>query len=95
MFDKIKDVASDLLGGGEPEDLVTDYVQGDQVTDMASNFGQYTELFQGLDFPASQDELIAQLQERGADSGVINQVMETHQGSFNSAEEVFNAIRNR
>jgi Protein of unknown function (DUF2795) len=95
MFDKIKDMASDLLGGSGPEDLVTDYVQGDQATDMAANFGQYTELFQGLDFPASQDELIAQLQERGADSGVINQIMETHQGSFNSVDDVLNAIRNR
>jgi hypothetical protein len=95
MFDRIKDLASDLLGGQEPEDLVTDYVQGDQATDMAANFGQYTELFQGLDFPVSQDELIAQLQERGADSGVINQIMETHQGSFNGVDDVLNAIRNR
>ncbi len=95
MFDKIKEVASDLIGNQDPADLVTDYVQGDQAADFAGNFGQYTELFQGLDFPASQDELVAQLQERGADSGVINQVMETHQGSFNGAEDVLNAIRNR
>jgi len=26
---------------------------------------------------------------------VINQIMETHQGSFNSVDDVLNAIRNR
>jgi len=95
MFDRIKDAASELLGGGNVEDVVTNLGGDEQLADMASNFGQYTELFQGIDFPASQEDLIAQLQERGADSGLITQIMETHQGQFNGVDDVLNAIRNR
>ncbi len=95
MFDKIKETASELLGNQEPEDLVTDYVQGDQATDMAADFGQYTELFQGIDFPASKEDLLAQLQEKGADSGLLGQLQGTNQGQFNDITDVLNAIKNR
>ncbi len=94
MFDRIKDAASDLLGGNV-EDAISGLAGDEQVADMASNFGQYTELIQGLEFPATQEDLIAQLQERGADSGLITQIMESHQGQFNGAGDVLNAIRNR
>ena len=94
MFDRIKDAASDLLGGNV-EDAISGLAGGEQATDMASNFGQYTELIQGLEFPATQEDVIAQLQERGADSGLITQIMESHQGQFNGVGDVVNAIRNR
>ncbi len=94
MFDRIKEAAGDLLGGNV-EDAVAGLTGDAQVADMASNVGQYTELFQGLDFPASQEDLIAQLQERGADSGLIGQIIESHQGQFNGVGDVLNAIRNR
>ena len=67
----------------------------DKVKDMASNFGQYKELFQGIDFPASKENLLAQLQEKGADSGLLDQVRDANQEQFNGVDDVLNAIKNR
>ncbi len=65
----------------------------DKVKDMASNAGQYKDMLQGINFPASKDELVAQLQQKGADSGMLDKVKGASKEQFDSPDDVMNAIK--
>ncbi|MBA2276741.1 MAG: DUF2795 domain-containing protein [Chloroflexia bacterium] len=60
---------------------------------MVSDAGQYKDLLQGISFPASKDELVAQLQQKGADSGMLDKVRGANKEQFDSPDDVMNAIK--
>lgn len=72
MFDKAKDMASNLGGG-----------------DMA----KYQQYLQGINFPASKDEVVSQLQQQGAEGGLVDKVKGAATDRFNGPEDVMGALQ--
>jgi len=56
--------------------------------DLGGTLGDLGQSLQGVDFPASKEDVIASLQENNAPQEAINQVKNASTDTFNSADEV-------
>lgn len=62
----------------------------DKANDMVGGkLGDYT---QGISFPASKDEVLRQLEQRGAPGPVIDRVRDVDTSRFDSFEELKNKV---
>jgi hypothetical protein len=69
----------------------------DKVKDMASQAGgggDIMQQLQGINFPASRDELVSQLQQNGAEGGIVDKVKNAATDRFNGPEDVMSAVQN-
>jgi hypothetical protein len=69
----------------------------DKVKDMASQAGgggDIMQQLQGINFPASKDELVSQLQQNGAEGGIVDKVKNAATDRFNGPEDVMSAVQN-
>ncbi len=69
----------------------------DKVKDMASQAGgggDMMQQLQGINFPASKDELVSQLQQKGAEGGMVDKVKNAATDRFNGPEDVMSAVQN-
>jgi hypothetical protein len=57
------------------------------------DLGQLQEYLPNLDFPAGKDEVVNQVQDNGAPQEVIDNVKNSGTETFNSADEVLQAVR--
>jgi hypothetical protein len=57
------------------------------------DLGQLQEYLPNLDFPAGKDEVVNQVQNNGAPQEVIDNVKNSGTETFNSADEVLQAVR--
>lgn len=60
----------------------------DRLRDMAGNAGSIRELLEGIEFPISKDNLLDQIQQRGAPEQVVNRLRDVDTSQFDSAQEV-------
>lgn len=56
--------------------------------DLGGTIGNLGDQLKNLEFPASKDEVIANLQNNNAPQEVIDQVKNASQDTFNSADDV-------
>jgi len=56
--------------------------------DLGGTIGDLGQTLQGVNFPASKEDVIASLQENNAPQEAIDQVKNASKETFNSAEEV-------
>jgi hypothetical protein len=80
MFDKMKDVVSNVAGDKDLGSL---------------NLGGYERYLEGISFPASKDEILAALQSNNVDEGLINQISGMNQDTFNSPLDLLSGLLNR
>jgi hypothetical protein len=67
---------------------------GDNLGDLSNlDLGQLQQFLPNLDFPASKDEVVNQVQNNGAPQEVIDGVKNSGTETFNSADEVLQAVR--
>ena len=67
---------------------------GDNLGDLSNlDLGQLQQFLPNLDFPASKDEVVNQVQNNGAPKEVIDGVKNSGTETFNSADEVLQAVR--
>ena len=69
----------------------------DKVKDMASQAGgggDIIQQLQGINFPASKDEVVSQLQQNGAEGGIVDKVKNAAMDRFNGPEDVMSAVQN-
>jgi hypothetical protein len=67
---------------------------GDSLGDLSNlNLDQLQQFLPDLDFPAGKDEVVNQAQSNGAPQEVINAVKNSGTETFNSADEVLQAVR--
>jgi hypothetical protein len=67
---------------------------GDSLGDLSNlNLDQLQQYLPGLDFPAGKDEVVNQVQSNGAPQEVIDAVKNSSTESFNSADDVLQAVR--
>jgi hypothetical protein len=57
------------------------------------DLGQLQQYLPNLDFPASKDEVVNQVQSNGAPQEVIDAVKNSSTETFNSADDVLQAVR--
>jgi Protein of unknown function (DUF2795) len=57
------------------------------------DLGQLQQYLPNLDFPAGKDEVVNQVQNNGAPQEVIDNVKNSGTETFNSADEVLQAVR--
>jgi len=57
------------------------------------NVGQLQQYLPNMDFPAGKDEVISQAQDNGAPQEVIDGVKNSGTETFNSADEVLQAVQ--
>jgi hypothetical protein len=57
------------------------------------DLGQLQQYLPNLDFPAGKDEVVNQVQNNGAPQEVIDSVKNSGTETFNSADEVLQAVR--
>ena len=57
------------------------------------DLGQLQEYLPNLDFPAGKDEVVNQIQNNGAPQEVVDGVKNSGTETFNSADEVLQAVR--
>lgn len=55
-------------------------------------FGAYGKYLEGLSFPASKDEVLTHLQEKGANDSLIEHVNSLSGNSFNEPKDIFKGI---
>jgi hypothetical protein len=70
----------------------------DKAKDMISQAGgggDIMQQLQGINFPASKDEVVSQLQQNGAEGGMVDQVRNAATERFNGPEDVMAAVQNR
>ena len=68
----------------------------DKVKDMASQAGgggDIMQQLQGINFPASKDEVAGQLQQNGADSSMVDKIKNAAMDRFNGPEDVMSAVQ--
>lgn len=68
MFDKMKDMANDMIGG---------------------KLSEYTD---GLNFPASKDEVLSHLERKGAPDMVLDRLRDVDTSRFDSFDELKNTV---
>jgi hypothetical protein len=63
--------------------------------DSLSNLGpdQLTQYLPNLDFPASKDEVVSEVQNNDAPQEVIDQLKNSNTDTFNNANEVLETVR--
>ncbi len=66
----------------------------DRIKDMASNVNpadiqKYT---QGINFPASKDEVASQVQSNGGSSDIVDKIKNAATDKFNSPQDVIGAV---
>lgn len=63
--------------------------------DSLDNLGldQLTQYLPNLDFPASKDEVVSEVQNNNAPQEVIDQIKNSSNDSFNNANEVLETVR--
>ena len=67
---------------------------GDSLGDLSNlNLDQLQQYLPGLDSPAGKDEVVNQAQTNGAPQEVIDAVKNSGTETFNSADEVLQAVR--
>ncbi|HET9965131.1 MAG TPA: DUF2795 domain-containing protein [Rubrobacter sp.] len=57
------------------------------------DLGQLQQYLPNLNFPASKDEVISEVQNNGAPQDVIDQIRNSSTDTFNNAEEVLETVR--
>jgi Protein of unknown function (DUF2795) len=57
------------------------------------DLGQLTQYLPNLDFPASKDEVVSDLQSNDAPQEVVDRVRNSGNNTFNSADEVLQTVR--
>ncbi len=57
------------------------------------DLGQLTQYLPNLDFPASKDEVVSDLQSNDAPGEVVDRVRNSSTETFNSADEVLQTVR--
>jgi len=57
------------------------------------NLEQLTQYLPNLDFPASKDEVVSDLQSNDAPQEVVDRVKNSGTNTFNSADEVLQTVR--
>lgn len=57
------------------------------------NLDQLTQYLPDLDFPASKDEVVSEIQNNNAPQEVIDQVKNSSNDTFNNAGEVLETVR--
>jgi hypothetical protein len=77
MFDKIKDVVSDITGGGDLGDL---------------SLGGYEKYLEGITWPVSKDELINAVQQNGASDKVVDQVRNLGGDKFDGPADIIKGL---
>jgi hypothetical protein len=68
----------------------------DKMKDMAGNVaggGGMQDMLKGINFPASKDEVINQLQQKGVPSQVLDQLRGDTSQQFNRAEDVMAKVQ--
>ena len=67
----------------------------DRLKSMGDQFGsdQIKEQLQGVQFPASKDQIISQLQQKGVPSQVLDRIRNIDTSQFDSADEVVNKVK--
>lgn len=68
----------------------------DKAKDMMSQAGgggDMMQQLQGIKFPASKDELVSQLQQKGAEGGMVDKVKNSAMDRFNGPEDVMSAVQ--
>ena len=67
---------------------------GDSLGDLSNlNLDQLQQFLPNLDFPAGKDEVANQVQNNGAPQEVVDAVKNSGTETFNSADEVLQAVR--
>jgi hypothetical protein len=64
---------------------------GDSLSNL--DLGQLTQYLPNLDFPASKDEVVSEVQNNGAPQEVIDQLKNSSTDTFTNAEEVLETVR--
>jgi hypothetical protein len=59
------------------------------------NLGQLQQLLPDVDFPASKDEVLSDLQNNDAPQEVVDQVSNSSKDTFNSADEVLQTVQGK
>jgi Protein of unknown function (DUF2795) len=67
---------------------------GDSLGDLSNlNLDQLQQYLPGVDFPAGKDEVVNQAQSNGAPQEVVDAVKNSSSETFNSADDVLQAVR--
>jgi len=64
---------------------------GDSLSNL--DLGQLTQYLPNLDFPASKDEVVSEVQNNNAPQEVTDQIKNSSTDTFNNAEEVLETVR--
>jgi hypothetical protein len=64
---------------------------GDSLSNL--DLGQLTQYLPNLDFPASKDEVVSEVQNNNAPQGVIDQLKNSSTDTLNNANEVLETVR--
>jgi len=64
---------------------------GDSLSNL--DLEQLTQYLPNLDFPASKDEVVSEVQNNGAPQEVIDQIKNSSNDSFTNANEVLETVR--
>jgi len=67
---------------------------GDSLGDLSNlDLGQLQQFLPNLDFPAGKDQVVSEVQNNGAPQEVIDAVKNSGTETFNSADDVLQAVR--
>jgi hypothetical protein len=77
MFDKIKDIVSDVTGGKDLGDL---------------DLGGYEKYLEGITWPVSKEELIAAVKNNGASDEIVNLVQGLGGDTFSGPQDIIGGL---
>lgn len=77
MFDKIKDMVSDVTGGKDLGDL---------------DLGGYEKYLDGITWPVSKDELVDAVQRNGGNEEVVNKVKSLGGDRFDGPQDILQGL---
>jgi len=67
---------------------------GDSLGDLSNlDLSQLQQYLPNLDFPAGKDQVVSEVQDNGAPQEVVDAVKNSGTETFNSADEVLQAVR--
>jgi Protein of unknown function (DUF2795) len=61
--------------------------------DLGGTLGDLGQYLQGIDFPASKEEVASNAESNGAPQEVVDQIRNASNNTFNSADEVTQAVQ--
>jgi hypothetical protein len=64
---------------------------GDSLSNL--DLGQLTQYLPNLDFPASKDEVVSEVQNNNAPQEVVDQIKNSSTDTFNNTQEVLETVR--